>query len=484
MKKLTAVIACGLAVASLQAQTARTFELDNSADGESKLFVALPDNPSGRAVVCCPGGGYSHLALAKEGTDWASFFNAKGIALITLKYRMPQGDLNIPLGDAYNAMRTVRDSAAVWNINPYDIGIMGSSAGGHLAATVSTHAPVDAAPNFSLLFYPVITMGNRTHEGSARNFLGDKRKDEKMIKEWSADRQVKHYMTPPALILLSNDDRVVPPVENGVAYYSAMRNTGLDCTMHIYPDGGHGWGYADYFKYKKQMLDDLSDWLDRLPSQKPNAIRVVCVGNSITHGHGIDMRSIFSYPAKLQQLLGDDYAVRNCGYSSRTLLQNGDIPYMKEEQWQVAHKSLPNVVVVKLGTNDSKPQNWGAHSEEFAHDLQMMLDTLMALPTNPRILLCTPLPAFKPSWNINEEVIANEIIPIIRNVAQRNALEIIDLHSLITDEKLLMDDGIHPNEKGCQRMAEIISEVIKSPKPELKPLMKNRNGNNRRDKRR
>ena len=128
MKKLFAFCAMMLAVINLSAQsTARKFVLKNSADGKSELTCYLPQNPTGRAVVDCPGGGYSHLAMDHEGHQWAEFFNKQGIAFFVLKYRMPNGDRNIPLGDAYQAIRTVRDSASIWHINPQDVGIMGFS---------------------------------------------------------------------------------------------------------------------------------------------------------------------------------------------------------------------------------------------------------------------------------------------------------------------------------------------------------------------
>ena len=123
----------------------------------TSLYVFLPakDKATGRAVLDCPGGGYSHLSMQNEGTDWADFFCGKGIAFVVLKYRMPHGDYKIPVSDAENAIRMIRDSAEQWNVNPYDVGIMGFSAGGHLASTVSTHADFDSRPNFSILFYPV-----------------------------------------------------------------------------------------------------------------------------------------------------------------------------------------------------------------------------------------------------------------------------------------------------------------------------------------
>ena len=123
-----------------QAQTARTFTVNITSDGKANMVAYLPQNPTGRAVVDCPGGGYSHLSMQNEGHDWADYFNRQGIAFFVLTYRMPHGDRAIPMGDAQQAIRTVRDSAAVWGINPRDVGIMGFSAGGHLASTVSTHS--------------------------------------------------------------------------------------------------------------------------------------------------------------------------------------------------------------------------------------------------------------------------------------------------------------------------------------------------------
>ena len=142
---------------------------------QAEITVYLPDakKATGRAVVCCPGGGYSHLAMDHEGHQWAPFFNTQGIALIVLKYRMPHGNRMVPISDAEEAVKTVRRNAAEWHINPNDVGIMGFSAGGHLASTIATHATGDAAPNFQILFYPVITMDlGFTHKGSHDNFLG------------------------------------------------------------------------------------------------------------------------------------------------------------------------------------------------------------------------------------------------------------------------------------------------------------------------
>ena len=450
------------ALSALAQSTARKFVLKNSADGQSELTCYLPQNPTGRAVVDCPGGGYSHLAMDHEGHQWAEYFNRQGIAFFVLKYRMPKGDRNIPLSDAYQAMRTVRDSAAVWHINKEDVGIMGFSAGGHLASSVSTHAEYDARPNFSILFYPVISMDERiTHKGSCVNFLGEERKtNPQLVKEWSNDKAVRRHLTPRAIILMSSDDEVVPPVTNGVAYYSAMRNEGNECTMHVYPTCGHGWGFSPGIPFHEQMLNDLTSWLNHFQGPKENAVRVACIGNSITDGYGIGMAPVNGYPAVLQKKLGEGYLVKNFGVSARTMMNKGDLPYMNELAWRDAQAFNPNIVVIKLGTNDSKTHNWVHGADEFRQSMQAMIDTLKALPSKPKIYLCSPIPAFKDSWTINDSVIVNGEMPIIKKLAKKNKCQFIDLHTSYTYGDMMQNDGIHPNAKGAEKMADIIFDAI------------------------
>ena len=239
-----------------------------SSDKEDKaeLTVYLPDakKATGRAVVCCPGGGYTHLAMDHEGHQWATFFNTKGIALIVVKYRMPHGDYKIPISDAEEAMKTVRRNAEQWHIDRNDVGIMGFSAGGHLASTIATHSKGEAAPNFQILFYPVITMDpSFTHKGSHDNFLGTKHSKKEMKKleyEYSNDIQVNRT-TPRAFIALSDDDRAVPAA-NGFNYYSELYRHDVPASIHIYPTGGHGWGYRESFTYHYNMIFELKAWLE------------------------------------------------------------------------------------------------------------------------------------------------------------------------------------------------------------------------------
>lgn len=478
MKKFLFFILSMLFVTS-QAQTARKFTIDLTEDGKAQMVCFLPEKPSGRAIVGVPGGGYSMLSNTHEGYLASEWLNKRGISYFVVNYRLPHGDRTLPMGDVQKGIRIVRDSAAVWNIHPRDVGIMGFSAGGHLASVISTHSDYEVRPDFTILFYPVISMDEKvTHKYSCLNFLGKEgQKDKELVRRFSTQNAVKRHLTPPAFIISANDDRLVPFVTNGLAYYTAMRKAGNECTMHVYPTGDHGFGFGHWFKYHDQLLADLGVWLDNLQTPAPDAIRVACIGNSITDGSGIDMASMHGYPASLQQLLGKEYWVKNFGVSGRTMLNKGDRPYMKEMAWRDALAFRPDMVVIKLGTNDSKPQNW-QHSAEFKQDLVQMLTELCPelgqLPKNKKkrakalaevktkIFLCTPIPAFKSTWNINDSVIVNGVIPIQQEVAKEYGLQVIDLHTLFgNDSNMMVPDGIHPNEKGARRMAEIIADALK-----------------------
>lgn len=422
-----------------------------------RVFLPAPELATGRAVVACPGGGYSGLAVNHEGYDWAPYFNKQGIALIVLKYRMPKGDRTLPISDAEAAMKMVRDSADVWNLNPNDIGIMGSSAGGHLASTIATHAPEALRPNFQILFYPVITMDKSfTHMGSHDNLLG-KDASAELEKEFSNEKQVTKE-TPRAFIVYSDDDKVVPPA-NGVNYYLALNKKGVPSVLHIYPTGGHGWGIREDFLYKSEMQNELTSWLRSFKAPRKDAVRVACIGNSITFGAGIRNRSRDSYPSVLARMLGDSYWVKNFGVSARTMLNKGDHPYMNEPAYKNALAFNPNIVVIKLGTNDSKSFNW-KYKADFMKDAQTMIDAFKGLPSQPKIYLCYPSKAYLTGDGINDDIISKEIIPMIKQLAKKNDLSVIDLHTAMDGMPELFPDRIHPNEKGAQVMAKAVYQSI------------------------
>jgi lysophospholipase L1-like esterase len=191
-----------------------------------------------------------------------------------------------------------------------------------------------------------------------------------------------------------------------------------------------------------------------------NALRVACIGNSITEGDGVKDRAKDSYPAQMQEILGADYHVRNFGVGGRTLLRKGDYPYWIETAFQEAKDFQPNIVIIKLGTNDSKPQNW-QYADDFVKDYQVFIDEFQALDSKPTIYLCYPVPAFSIQWGINNEIITKEIMPKIDEVATSKDLKIIDLYTALDGKGEYFPDDIHPNEKGAKIIAETVGGIIK-----------------------
>ena len=224
------------------------------------ITVYRPATPNGMTIIMCPGGAYALLAMDHEGHDMAPWFNSLGITYVVLKYRMPNGHCEVPLSDAEQAIRIVRKHAKDWNIRTDRVGIMGASAGGHLASTLATHySSEDTRPDFQILLYPVITMeSGDTHGGSRHNLLGPDATPE-LTRKFSNEQQVTDH-TPQAFITLSSDDEGVPPA-NGVNYYLALQKHKVPATLHIYPTGGHGWGFYDSFAYKRQWTEELEKWL-------------------------------------------------------------------------------------------------------------------------------------------------------------------------------------------------------------------------------
>lgn len=227
---------------------------------EPTLTVYPAARPNGMAIIMCPGGGYGRLAMNHEGHDMAPWLNTQGITYAVLKYRMPNGHHEVPLSDAEQAIRLLREHAAEWGVNPQRVGIMGASAGGHLAASLATLYSSDKSrPDFQILFYPVISMQKGiTHGGSRKNLLGENPSQE-LEQKYSLERQVSPR-TPQAFIMLSSDDDVVPPI-NGIGYFLALRDHKVPASLHAYPTDGHGWGFRDSFTYKRQWTEELEKWL-------------------------------------------------------------------------------------------------------------------------------------------------------------------------------------------------------------------------------
>ena len=201
-----------------------------------------------------------------------------------------------------------------------------------------------------------------------------------------------------------------------------------------------------------------------LSSQSYAQIRVACIGNSITEGFGLEHPEKEAYPAILQNLFDQNYSpqtveVKNYGISGRTLLINGDLPWRKEPYFDAVLNYNPNYIIIKLGTNDTKPYNWDKHGNEFETDLITLVAMLQSLPITPHIILCTPIPVYENGWGIRDEILVNEIIPIITSVANKFNLQLVDLHSNMA-KNLYLPDNVHPNVEGSKVIAQKIFDAV------------------------
>ncbi|HIW51955.1 MAG TPA: alpha/beta hydrolase [Candidatus Alistipes excrementipullorum] len=240
----------------------KPFRLVNTTSAELFVYNADKAKATGQAVVICPGGGYGQLSMDQEGFLMAQWLAKNGIAGFVLKYRLPNGHKEVPLEDAIEALRIVRKNADKYGIDPHKVGIMGFSAGGHLAAYTSNFAEEKDKPDFSILFYPVITANNyTTHIGTFNNLLGRNR-TECESDAYSMEKCVTEK-TPPTILLLSDDDRTVPAA-GAAMYYAALKYYGVKASMYVFPSGGHGWGNYDRFSYQKEWQNLLLRWLDEL----------------------------------------------------------------------------------------------------------------------------------------------------------------------------------------------------------------------------
>ncbi|MBF0197978.1 MAG: sialate O-acetylesterase [Planctomycetes bacterium] len=188
-------------------------------------------------------------------------------------------------------------------------------------------------------------------------------------------------------------------------------------------------------------------------------IKVACVGDSITFGSGIKDRKNKSYPAQLARMLGSKYTVNNFGVGGATLLKKGDKPYWELKRFQSAKKFGPNIVVIKLGTNDSKPQNW-QHKSEFKANYLEFIGIFKNLESKPKVSICYPIPVFAESWGITEEIVKGEVIPLIKEIANEAKVEVIDCYDALKGKADLVPDNVHPNAGGATLIAESVAKHL------------------------
>ena len=234
------------------------------------IYEANPAKATGQAVVICPGGGYRLLSMGHEGRDYAKWMAENGITTAVLKYRLPNTTPQVPMEDAAEALRYMREEYR-GKESIKQLGIMGFSAGGHLAASTAvgclkangdTSARAALRPDFAVLFYPVIT-GNpsQMHKGSYDKLLGSNRTQE-LTDKWSPEL-VAGKDAPQTLLILSSDDATVPPI-NSTKFYNTLKELGVPASITILPSGGHGWGFRDSFKYKAIWQEAMLQWLESI----------------------------------------------------------------------------------------------------------------------------------------------------------------------------------------------------------------------------
>ncbi|MDF2157070.1 alpha/beta hydrolase [Algoriphagus sp. CAU 1675] len=244
-----------------------------------EVYLPTRQIATGKAVVIFPGGGYSILAYDWEGTDFAKWLNSQGIAGIVVKYRLPRSKSltdpkEVPLLDAQRAIRLVRQHASEWDIDPAQVGVMGFSAGGHLASTLSTQYlheidrkkdevdALSARPDFSILVYPVISFRDAAvHSGSRNNLIGENAPQE-LIDRFSGELNVNSE-TPPTFLVHAQDDKGVP-IENSLLYYRALHQQGVSASLHIYPTGGHGFAFGLGKGAVESWRDVLLAWIKEI----------------------------------------------------------------------------------------------------------------------------------------------------------------------------------------------------------------------------
>lgn len=462
------------------------------------LFVFLPDpvKATGSAVIICPGGGYGILAMSHEGRDVAKRLNEEGIAAFVLKYRLPRKetmkDKTIgPLQDAQRAIQLVRENAKTWNVNPNKIGIMGSSAGGHLASTAGTHfqkAYIDnpnntsLRPDFMILNYPVITFSDSlAHNGSRVNLIGGVTadpviKNSKTYKElgmseadvinFSNELQVT-AKTPPTFITAPLTDKAVP-VGNTFAFVAALQQNKIAVETFIYSTGEHGYGMINPTA-KEQWFDACLRWIKKYFDQPPmdwanlkrfqddnkkvglpkaTENRVVFMGNSITEGWSNFDKSFWERKPYI-----------NRGISGQTT------PQMVLRFQQDVIDLKPKVVVILAGINDIAG-NTGPMTLEQTRDNILNMAKL-AQANGIKVVISSVIPAYDFPWRPGMEP-AEKVVALnhmLKTYCDKNKIVYLDYHTAMKDDrnglkKELGYDGVHPNLEGYKAMAPLAEKAI------------------------
>lgn len=505
IRKLTPLTIAAALLLPISVTAGRVIDIDTPS-----LKVYLPDKElnTGRFVVVCPGGGYGALATGREGHDWAPYFNKLGIGIGVLSYTLPRHDCRIPQNEAFAALKLVRDSATVWDVNPRDVGIMGSSAGGHLAATVSTLGGPLERPDFQILLYPVISMQDDiTNIITRRNLMGDNPSQE--LKDVFSGEIAASWETPRAFIALSDDDRTVDPL-NSTRYYEALKKAGVPATLHIYPSGDHGWGILERFRYKNEMLTALESWLasfEPRPDDTPGLKRVgqqptlFIIGDSTVKNEDRDDNTKWGWGTLIETMLDTSrIAVENHARPGRSARS-----YREEGLWDRVIKAVRpgDFVMIQFGHNDSSPLNTGrcrgdlpgigdesepivvikngraVDVKTYGHYLRQYIREVRAAGATP--ILVTPPPRNRRDGDKIAGT-ATTYSLWMHQVASDEGVDIIDLDALDRQSMetlgqdeiatLYKDDNTHFSLKGARLNVANVVKGLNSTKSKLKKYLK------------
>ncbi|MFI3304926.1 MAG: GDSL-type esterase/lipase family protein [Rikenellaceae bacterium] len=484
MRRVLSLLILALVTLPLSAATItsdETITYKQTEQGDLNLEIFYPnDTKKGKkrvAIISFFGGGWSS-GSTKHFYEQSEYYASLGIVAITPEYRISSRHKTTPFEavmDAKSAVRWVRQHSKELGIDPNKIIVSGGSAGGHLAACTGTIEGCDedavqkvsSKPNALILFNPV-SKTTKDGYGSGR-VVGRET-------EISPVHHIKRGVVP-TLILHGTHDTTVP-YANSVEFAEKMLECGNECRLVSAFGENHGFFNGSLFRKSNgsrnfdKCMYETSKFLaeqgyiseDKV-MEKPDPIRVACLGNSITFGARIENREQDCYPANLQRLLGDDYDVKNFGRSGATLLTNGNVPYIETIPYKALQEFGPDVVIIKLGTNDSKGLNWDSHSAEFEADYKALIAKLKSNPARKaEVILCSPMPAFLKRETftgdsqkmIDDSVIINHIYPIIKKLAKGNKSLFIDAYHPFVDRADLFPDKIHPGAEGAKMLAELI----------------------------
>lgn len=487
-KSLILSIALMLSVGLWAIEPTRIIRLYSSLE-TPQIDLYLPSNryKDVPVLLTIPGGGYAFVSSGNEGVKVAEFFCPKGIAVAVLKYRLPNGHENVPLADACQAMELLRDSASAWNLEGDKIGVMGFSAGGHLAASLCTkYTSPKARPDYGVLIYPVISSDSTIwHKGSFKNLVGETAMTEQFAK-WSIEHCVTPQ-TPPCLLVACEDDKTVP-VENSLRMYRALRDNKVEAEMVLVPQGGHGWGFEKQIP-KRDLVDaSITQFIYAQLGDKKNAEIVRIYRENIRREErAADWAKYYRYQKQNDSIIANHIPVKavflgnsitsNWGkwrpeffekYNCAARGISGQTSYQMLVRMQADVIDLhPKMVFLLVGTNDIACNNGPISDEHFMQNVRSICELAVAHHIKP--MICSILPHRAFNWNhdvtgVTERV--DRVNALLKAYAKEKGYTYIDYNSAMRDEDggmrpELSNDGVHPYKEAYEIMESLVIPYLK-----------------------